>query len=57
MSPSTSNIQTLHAYMRCAHSARDFLHWFRDFVGEDTFAEIRCDELRELQECIEELDL
>jgi hypothetical protein len=51
------DIKTLHAYMRCAHSARDFLNWFRVFIGESAFAEINCDELRELQDCIKELDL
>lgn len=33
-------------------SAESFLAWFRVFIGEEAFAEIRCDELDNLQDAI-----
>jgi hypothetical protein len=43
--------------MRCAHGARDFLQWFRTFIGKDTYADIDCDELRDLLASLKELKL
>ncbi len=42
----------LHDYMRAAHSGRDFLNWFEQFVGKETFAEITCDELTALRDSL-----
>ncbi len=43
------NAMLLAAAPDTAHAAKDFLRWFRTFVGEPTYNDIRCDELDALR--------